>query len=221
MWPNPSLNPLYQREQIEAVEGVLPDVRGMKILDVGCGTGRMSRYFASRGADVTAFDFSDKAVDIAKAAPAPPPEAPDIQVAQPKYSVNSVFDIDYRQEFDVAFTWGVLTIACRERQLLQQALGRVRDAVRPGGKLLFLEPVHRGMLHRVLSLSLSDFVADLGAVGCDVTLVRGLHFWPARVVLAYAAWPRWMTDPMYHLGQRFLRSPAWGDYKLILATRKA
>jgi 2-polyprenyl-3-methyl-5-hydroxy-6-metoxy-1,4-benzoquinol methylase len=39
------------------------DVRGKRLLDLGCGPGDYSLFFAERGADVTAIDYSDVAID--------------------------------------------------------------------------------------------------------------------------------------------------------------
>ncbi len=41
-------------------------VSGLKILEVGCGVGDFALYLANQGADVTAVDFSPKAIEIAK-----------------------------------------------------------------------------------------------------------------------------------------------------------
>lgn len=46
MWPNSHLNELYHQEQLKVPHDDLPDMRNKQILDVGCGMGRMSRYFA-------------------------------------------------------------------------------------------------------------------------------------------------------------------------------
>ena len=43
------------------------NVEGKKILDVGCGSGRMAVDLAKRGAKVTGIDFSKKMIDMAKA----------------------------------------------------------------------------------------------------------------------------------------------------------
>lgn len=43
------------------------NVEGKKILDVGCGSGRMSVELAKRGAKLTGIDFSQKMIDMAKA----------------------------------------------------------------------------------------------------------------------------------------------------------
>jgi magnesium-protoporphyrin O-methyltransferase len=42
------------------------DLRGVRVLDAGCGTGTMSVELAKRGADVVAVDISPALVDIAK-----------------------------------------------------------------------------------------------------------------------------------------------------------
>jgi ubiquinone/menaquinone biosynthesis C-methylase UbiE len=48
------------------VDNLLGDVRGLEVLDVGCGTGRHAISMASRGARVTAVDFSDRMLARAK-----------------------------------------------------------------------------------------------------------------------------------------------------------
>ena len=44
---------------------LLGDISGLKILDLGCGEGGYSRKMAERGADVTAVDCSEMAIDYA------------------------------------------------------------------------------------------------------------------------------------------------------------
>jgi 2-polyprenyl-3-methyl-5-hydroxy-6-metoxy-1,4-benzoquinol methylase len=48
------------------VEQLLGEVRGLEVLDVGCGTGRHAVSMAARGARVTAVDFSDGMLERAK-----------------------------------------------------------------------------------------------------------------------------------------------------------
>ena len=42
------------------------DVRELRILDAGCGTGYLSRKLASQGAIVTAIDLSERMIEIAR-----------------------------------------------------------------------------------------------------------------------------------------------------------
>ncbi|TDJ43828.1 MAG: class I SAM-dependent methyltransferase [Gammaproteobacteria bacterium] len=53
-----------QPDLIAAVEK--GEVRGPTVLDVGCGDGNNAIYLAGRGFNVTGFDFSAKAISIAK-----------------------------------------------------------------------------------------------------------------------------------------------------------
>lgn len=43
----------------------LGDVRGLRVLEIGCGRGAFARWLAEQGADVVAADFSPAAVEIA------------------------------------------------------------------------------------------------------------------------------------------------------------
>jgi SAM-dependent methyltransferase len=43
----------------------LGEVRGLKVLDAGCGPGILADYLATQGADVTAFDVSPKMLEFA------------------------------------------------------------------------------------------------------------------------------------------------------------
>ncbi len=53
--------PLYE-QLLEA----MPDVRGMRVLDVGCGTGALALRLAERGASVTGIDASAGMIEVAR-----------------------------------------------------------------------------------------------------------------------------------------------------------
>jgi SAM-dependent methyltransferase len=44
----------------------LPDIRGRRVLEIGCGRGTFARYLAERGAHLVAADFSPAAVEHAR-----------------------------------------------------------------------------------------------------------------------------------------------------------
>jgi SAM-dependent methyltransferase len=52
---------------IAAQPGLLPAVAGQRVLDIGCGQGRMSRYLAGLGAAVTGVDISAAMLGKARA----------------------------------------------------------------------------------------------------------------------------------------------------------
>jgi SAM-dependent methyltransferase len=53
---------------IAAHPGLLPSVAGERVLDIACGQGRMSRYLARLGAQVTGVDISEAMLSKARAA---------------------------------------------------------------------------------------------------------------------------------------------------------
>jgi len=76
-------NALYERP---ATLSLLPDVRGLEVLDAGCGPGFYSEWLLDRGTEVTAIDVSPKMIDQARTATTIPPPEPsdDIKRASPR-----------------------------------------------------------------------------------------------------------------------------------------
>ncbi len=48
------------------VERLLGDVKDRKMLDAGCGEGYLARYYAKKGADVTAIDLSQRLIETSE-----------------------------------------------------------------------------------------------------------------------------------------------------------
>lgn len=61
-------NPLIALEE-SVVDQYLGDIRGLDVIDLGCGTGRHSLRLAAAGARVTAVDFSRRMVEKAESKP--------------------------------------------------------------------------------------------------------------------------------------------------------
>src|SRR6185503_16817383 len=61
-------NPLPALEEPQMRESIR-DVRGLEVLDLGCGTGRHALWMATAGASVTAVDFSEGMLALARQKP--------------------------------------------------------------------------------------------------------------------------------------------------------
>lgn len=100
------------------------DWQGKSFLDVGCGMGRNSywpaRYGATRG---VAIDLDDRSLAAAR-----------LNLASLPVEVRklSAYDLDYRDEFDIVFSIGVIHHLSKPAQ----ALRGMAAAVRPGGRVL-------------------------------------------------------------------------------------
>jgi 2-polyprenyl-3-methyl-5-hydroxy-6-metoxy-1,4-benzoquinol methylase len=211
MWLNNTLNAYYHRDQLALFERYLPDLQGLNVLDVGCGTGRISRYLATRGAQVTGVDFASQAIAIAQQY---------TNGDNPTYLVQSMFELDDTPRFNVVVSWGSIAVACKNRDELTETLRRLHHSLQPGGRALLLEPIHQGFLHRVLDMDIREFCQVMTEVGFQIEDVRHLHFYPMRLLLCYFSLPQWLTAVGYYLGEAMMAlisHQALGDYKAIYA----
>jgi 2-polyprenyl-3-methyl-5-hydroxy-6-metoxy-1,4-benzoquinol methylase len=77
------------RRQIEILRSFCPDWRGKKVLEIGCGTGRITESLARWGARVTATDISREMLEVARDRLRSLADLP-----TPEFRVMSVFECD-------------------------------------------------------------------------------------------------------------------------------
>ena len=213
MWANNHLNDLYHEELLQLLEPEIANLNGHNVLDLGCGTGRFSRWLANRGATVTGIDFAEKPLEIARA---------QSDGDNPRYQQGSMFELSGQGEYDLIFACASITMACGSGDELRKVASGIHRLLRPGGRMLLLEPVHSSFLHRTLKMDLQSFVRVFTEAGFACLPVRQLYFWPMGLVLAYFQLPRWLTAFGYHAGDAVMRlsKDRWGgDYKAVFAVR--
>ncbi len=129
---------LLVREAFEACTAVenrfalagLQPVAGRSLLDLGCGAGETSVYFALRGARVTAADISPEML----AAAARLAEKHGVRLETRAVAAEALPFPD--ASFDLVFGNGVL-----HHVELLPALREVRRVLKPGGRAAFIEPL--------------------------------------------------------------------------------
>jgi 2-polyprenyl-3-methyl-5-hydroxy-6-metoxy-1,4-benzoquinol methylase len=108
----------------------LGDLRGKKVLDVGCGAGEAAVWFAKQGADVTACDISQGFLDLVHRVAAL--HGTSLKTAQ--------VDADGlnmpANAFDIVYCGNLL-----HHVHLETALVQMKACLRPGGKLVTWDPL--------------------------------------------------------------------------------
>lgn len=143
LWPSNAFNVLWDERQRTLIARHLGNVTGRRIVDVGCGTGRMTRWLAEerRARQVTGIDFSEATVAAATLESSALVSSGLVRFEQG--DVLSGIDAVESGSFDDAVVLGCLSVACSDRLALERAMVNVARLVRHGGRVLILEPIHR------------------------------------------------------------------------------
>ncbi|WP_062357838.1 class I SAM-dependent methyltransferase [Herbidospora yilanensis] len=112
----------------EAEAGLLGDVRGLAILEVGCGAGQCGRYLAAQGASVAAFDVSHRQLQHSR---------------RIDLSAGTTLPVVQADAEKIPFLTGTFDLACSAfgaMPFVADATGALREVARvlkPGGRFVF------------------------------------------------------------------------------------
>jgi 2-polyprenyl-3-methyl-5-hydroxy-6-metoxy-1,4-benzoquinol methylase len=120
--------------EIETVWRLLSLKAGDRVLDLGCGHGRITNGLAQRGAEMTGLDRSTRFLKLAKSHA----ERLDVKV---HYVQGDMREILWREEFDAVLCW-FTTFGYFSDTDNQTVLHHAFRALRPGGRLL-VEQINR------------------------------------------------------------------------------
>ncbi len=224
LWPSNVFNSLWDERQRTIIARSLGSLAGRRVVDVGCGTGRIARWLAEQrgAAHVVGVDFSPATVEAARAESSGLTGTGLVRFQQG--DIVAGLDALGAGAFDDAIVLGCLSVACRDREALATAFANLARIVRPGGRVLVLEPIHRSPLLRgVLRLGVEDWVACANKAGLALSGADRMGFVPVRLVFSVRDLPRWIVTPLFRAGEATLDAWPWlsplADYKLLLFTR--
>jgi 2-polyprenyl-6-hydroxyphenyl methylase/3-demethylubiquinone-9 3-methyltransferase len=158
-WPLHVLNELRMKWiqiQLSNIYGSEQPLKGLNVLDVGCGGGLLSEALAKCGAHVTAIDVVEKNIVIARDHAA----KNDLQI---EYLLSSIEDIAATGvKYDVVFNMEVVEhVAC-----VETFMAACNSLVKPAG-VQFIASINRNWL--------AYFVAIFGAEYITRLLPKGTH----------------------------------------------
>ncbi len=167
------LDKLSVKESFEAATAMenryalerLSPVAGRRILDLGCGAGETSVYFALQGASVDAVDVSPGMIQVA------------MKLAErfgvcPRFQTCQAEKLPFPDDtFDLVFGNGVL-----HHVDILPALAEVKRVLRPGGRAAFVEPLkHNPAIKLYRHLARDNRTRDERPLGFDdLDRMRGL-----------------------------------------------
>ena len=128
-------NPLQALEEPH-VRAALGEVRGLEVLDLGCGTGRHTAWLAEAGARVTAVDFSPGMLDEARR------KVPDARVRFLSHDLH-----DPLPWGDASFDAVVSGLVLEHLRTLGGFFAEARRVLRPGGRAV-VSAMHPAMFLR-------------------------------------------------------------------------
>lgn len=124
-WGTPA-GQIRARRRAELITAATQLRPGMRVLEIGCGTGLFTRIFAESGADIVALDISDELLELARRSN----KAPNIEwICLPFEQLSS------DQPFDAIIGSSVL-----HHLEIQSALQEIFRLLKPQGIMCFAEP---------------------------------------------------------------------------------
>ncbi|MDO9257277.1 MAG: class I SAM-dependent methyltransferase [Bacteroidales bacterium] len=117
--------------ECDFIESEIAYNKGLKILDIGCGTGRHSIELTKRGYNVTGIDLSDSQLQRAR-------KKADEQKLQIDFQKQDARQLPFSNEFDLAIMLCEGSFPLMETDEMNfQILQSASKALKPGSKLIF------------------------------------------------------------------------------------
>lgn len=103
----------------------IEDLKGKKVLDAACGSGELTTYLASFGADVTAIDFSENSLESARI-------LAEMEGVKVNFIHGSVIDYKFPKKY---FDFAMSHMALQHVVKPKEAFANIASSVKPGGMI--------------------------------------------------------------------------------------
>jgi ubiquinone/menaquinone biosynthesis C-methylase UbiE len=123
---------------------ILPDISGLRGLDVGCGEGYNTRIFAQKGAQMTGIDISKKLIQKARK----------IEHKNPQNIIYEVSNSSNLSFEDKSFDFALSTMALMDMANIEKPLTEVYRVLKKGGFFQF------SILHPCFSSTYNEWTYD-------------------------------------------------------------
>jgi len=155
--------------EVPATTSLLKNVKGKKVLDLGCGTGRHTIILKKRGAKVWGLDLSPKMLEIAKT-----------EIKGVDFKVGTVYNLPYKSNFFDIVVSGLVVEYFND---IDKAFKEIHRVLKKDGIFVF------SITHPLLEISKH-------IKGRPHTFRKfGNYFKEGRT---YAHWPTFMTNILYY-----------------------
>jgi 2-polyprenyl-3-methyl-5-hydroxy-6-metoxy-1,4-benzoquinol methylase len=129
------INEACTSPELRSIHATLGDITGKRVLDVGCGRGEVSVYFARRGAKVTAFDISSEMLRFTQELAAINGVSVDTKHASAELMMQAFSEAD-KGSYDILYLGNVLHHVDMEKTLPQ-----LFTLLKPEGTFASWDPV--------------------------------------------------------------------------------
>lgn len=120
--------PFYNEQRSEVIYKILKRAKSQRVLDVGCGLGKVTVHLSKKGLDVSGIDVSSRLISLAR-------EKAAKNKVKVYFEVSRLEEFDPKEKFDAVLFAGVL-------EHIEDDVGMMREAKRllkPDGKIVITD----------------------------------------------------------------------------------
>jgi len=212
LWNNVEYNHLFRRIQYNLLYPYIKCLQyGSRVLDIGCGIAVVTEMMLTMNPNIL-IDSVDFPEMIAKAKSQVKSERVRfIPCSAESYLIDS-------ESYDL-----ILSSACyssiRDIQKLKKALSNGAIMLKPGGRMLMIDPFHRCNYLARAKYGPHDVVQFVKRYNINLENKSGCLFWPFREWLANSRYTGAQLANRFSLGERLLSifgKHFWADYKILI-----